>query len=236
MNSEMEKLMDLAVADGIITEKERAVLSRKAKELGIDQDEFDMVLEAKLYQRNQSINSMHLQKKEKTQSEVAADKCPSCGADVPSLRAHCPYCGHEAKGIRANSSWERLSVRLSQVDREYIDRTAEGGIVRDILTTGFPMFSSTSKVNGAKAAIISAFPVPNTKEDLMEFILAAAPLASKKAMGMLTPIYEPSGTILLSIAYRNLVASCISKAQVVLTDDSESLMKINEIKKILKLK
>ena len=44
MNPELEKLIDLALADGILTDKERAVLQKKAESLGVDQDEFEMIL------------------------------------------------------------------------------------------------------------------------------------------------------------------------------------------------
>ena len=53
MNIELEKLIDLAIADGIITDKKKQVLEKKREELGVDLDEFEMVLEAKLHQRNQ---------------------------------------------------------------------------------------------------------------------------------------------------------------------------------------
>lgn len=46
---DLEKLIDLAVADGVITEQERRVLYRKVEETGADFDEFEMVLEAKLF-------------------------------------------------------------------------------------------------------------------------------------------------------------------------------------------
>lgn len=87
MNQELEKYIDLAVADGIITEKERNVLIRKAKELGVDQDELEMVLEAKL----------HLQKKNGNKSEnetsIAATKeCPSCGAQNDVIFTNCMFC------------------------------------------------------------------------------------------------------------------------------------------------
>lgn len=52
MHPELEKLIDLAVVDGKVTEKEKEVLQRKARELNVDQDEFEMVLEAKLFIQN----------------------------------------------------------------------------------------------------------------------------------------------------------------------------------------
>ena len=46
--SELEHLIDIAIEDGIITDKERCVLHKKATMLNIDPDELDMVLESRL--------------------------------------------------------------------------------------------------------------------------------------------------------------------------------------------
>lgn len=50
MHPEIEKLIDYAIADGQITEKERNVILKKAAELGVDTDEVEMVLDGKLHQ------------------------------------------------------------------------------------------------------------------------------------------------------------------------------------------
>jgi len=55
-NNQIENLINLALADGELTEKEKQILFRKAEAAGIDLDEFEMVLEAKLYERNQAKN------------------------------------------------------------------------------------------------------------------------------------------------------------------------------------
>lgn len=46
--SELEHLKDIAIEDGIITDKERCVLHKKATMLNIDPDELDMLLESRL--------------------------------------------------------------------------------------------------------------------------------------------------------------------------------------------
>lgn len=48
MHPEIEKLIDLALADGQITEKERNVILKKAAELDVDADEVEMVLDGKI--------------------------------------------------------------------------------------------------------------------------------------------------------------------------------------------
>ena len=45
MNPELEKLIILAAGDGIITDKERKIILRKAEALGVDPDEVEIYLE-----------------------------------------------------------------------------------------------------------------------------------------------------------------------------------------------
>ena len=49
-NEKIEALIKAALADGVLTEKEKQVLFKRAHEQGIDLDEFEMVLEAKLFE------------------------------------------------------------------------------------------------------------------------------------------------------------------------------------------
>ena len=48
----MEQLIEMALADGELTEKEKQVLFKKAEANGIDLDEFEMVLVHKVQLRN----------------------------------------------------------------------------------------------------------------------------------------------------------------------------------------
>ena len=45
MNSDLIKFIELCLADGVISEKERDVIFRKSKELGIPDDECEIILE-----------------------------------------------------------------------------------------------------------------------------------------------------------------------------------------------
>lgn len=51
-SDELETLIEYALADGALTEKEKTVLFRKAAAEGIDEDEFAMVIAARLHQMN----------------------------------------------------------------------------------------------------------------------------------------------------------------------------------------
>ena len=56
-NEQIENLINLALADGDLTEKEKQILFKKAEEAGIDLDEFEMVIDAKLYEKQQIVNA-----------------------------------------------------------------------------------------------------------------------------------------------------------------------------------
>ena len=43
-NEQIEALISAALADGVLTEKEKQILFKKAESMGIDLDEFEMVL------------------------------------------------------------------------------------------------------------------------------------------------------------------------------------------------
>lgn len=47
-DEQIEHLISAALADGVLTEKEKQILFKKAQSLGIDLDEFEMVLDARL--------------------------------------------------------------------------------------------------------------------------------------------------------------------------------------------
>jgi len=94
MNPEIERLIDLALSDGEITDKERSVILKKSEKLGEDPDEVEMILDGRL----------HESKKLKTKEKVGNIKvCPSCGSPVKSFISKCQDCGHEFRDIKSIS-------------------------------------------------------------------------------------------------------------------------------------
>jgi hypothetical protein len=79
-NEQLEKLIEMALIDGVLTEKEKQILFKKAESFGVDLDEFEMVLDAKLHQQ------------QKSQSKTNVNKCPSCGETISGLSKVCPSC------------------------------------------------------------------------------------------------------------------------------------------------
>lgn len=83
-SEQLETLIKNVLADGVITDKERAVLHKKAEAEGVDVDEIDVYIDGELEKiRNEQ---------QKVKSQVC--KCPSCGEIINVLEGVCPSCGH----------------------------------------------------------------------------------------------------------------------------------------------
>ena len=155
---QFEKLVDMALEDGVITEKEKNILVKRAKLLGIDLDEFEMYLDSRLASLSNIQNTTPSQKKF---GDIL--KCPSCGASVPSLMIICKDCDFEFRNIKANSTVKELVDKLEQAT---ITVVSEEITFLNILNT-----DCWTKVDYLKSEIVANFPVPNTKEDLLEFAI-----------------------------------------------------------------
>ena len=72
-------------------------------------------------------------------------KCPLCGEDIPSFTANCPACGHELRGVNSTNSIKEFAIKIEN--------------------------ATTDKM---KASLIRTFPIPNTREDILEFMILAS--------------------------------------------------------------
>lgn len=56
-NEKLEALITAALADGVLTEKEKQILFKKAEAMGIDRDEFELVLDGRLAKRKKEMEA-----------------------------------------------------------------------------------------------------------------------------------------------------------------------------------
>lgn len=145
-NEQIEKFIELALADGVLTEKEKQVLFKKAEAAGIDLDEFELVLDAKLFERNQAKTVIPPVSAPKSDKFGDVKKCPACGAVVESFQTTCGECGYEFRNIEANKTIQRLSETLNRENNKK-----------------------------KKVEIIRNFPIPHTNEDLLELLYFIVP-------------------------------------------------------------
>lgn len=120
--------------------------------------------------------------------------CPNCGAPVVAGMAKCPDCGFAYIGIDVTNSAKLLDERL-----------------RAIKGTGD---SSDEK----RANIIRSFPIPNSREDLVEFLSTLEPKALTNKAG------DTDSQKAITKAYREKFVECLNKMRLSFPDDSATKM------------
>lgn len=199
-NEKIEGLISAALADGMLTEKEKQILFKRAEAEGIDLDEFEMVLDARLVELEKSSKAAAAKSAPESDKFGNVRKCPACGAMLQSFQTTCSECGYEFKNVESIKSAKKLFDLLQAVDlrksQELAALNTERGKVMsnmksDDKTSTFGKFwglDDRSKVNEGfsdsieavedkafqeKLNIIKSFPVPNSREDLLELLAMA---------------------------------------------------------------
>jgi len=182
-NEKIENLINYALSDGELTEKEKQILFKRAEEEGIDLDEFEMVLDAKLHQKKQSMKEPTTTAAPKSDKFGDVKKCPACGAMVQSFQTKCTDCGHEFSNLEANASIDKLFKMLNDAeDMRKEDSNSNNPLkaMGSFYAKSFSGLTGPGKVDKKKMEIISNFPIPTTKNDILEFLSLAVPKAKQK--------------------------------------------------------
>lgn len=232
-NEKLEALITAALADGVLTEKEKQILFKKAEAMGIDLDEFEMVLDARLVElkkKEAKANQQYQLEMEKAKSaqpsapksEKYGDvrKCPACGAIVPSMAAKCPECGYEFTNVEANSSTRLLMQKIDEIQAQYAELTAnvDNKDESTIRTRGYQV---KRQLNDRTAQLIQNFPIPNTREDLIEFLTLC--IGNSKADSIMLDGNDP-----VTPAWRKKLQQVIAKLKVALPNDQQAQELIEE--------
>ena len=158
---ELEQLIDIAIEDGNITDKERLVLYKKAAKFDIDTDELDMILESRLGNGKVSATSV---KNESEKIDKGPKKCPACGASLTDCNmVHCPYCGMKVINIVRDILEQLNSIVPPQKSQQ---NTGFWGKLVDLLESEDP----NGDLFTQKENIILGYNVPMAKETILEFL------------------------------------------------------------------
>lgn len=152
--------------------------------------------------------------------EGAVFKCPRCGQVLDALSAVCPACGYELRETKATASLSELSQKLQEITVH-----ADKGIKQTLLER---LRRDTTEVDDRAAALIRSFPIPNTKEDLIEFIIASAANINVDAFNEMKRGNLSSSEIAMSNAWLSKLEQAYQKASIVLAGEA-SFVKAEEI-------
>lgn len=215
-SKELEEFIDAALADGVITDKERSVLYRRAKAEGVDPDELDVIIEGRLTKMKRQEDRLRSMPPQNLVSQKIGNvlKCPNCGAEVVGGSAICKECGYTFSNVSANRSVEKLQEKLEELNRRQEEST-RSSILDDF--TG-KKIATQKEQSRHKMDIISDFPVPNTRTDLLEFLTMVQHKANSTGprSGRNMSMEED-----LSYAYWLLYTNCINKARISFLNDRD---------------
>lgn len=126
-------------------------------------------------------------------------KCPSCGEILKSFEINCPVCGYELRDTKVSSAVKEFALKL-----ETIESKREYEKPRGIFETSETLTRIT-KTDEQKISLIKSFSVPNSKEDMLEFMILAT-----SSMNMKT--YDSSNTS-VSKSEKEITEAWFSKVQ-----------------------
>ena len=233
MNSEIENLINMALADGEVTEKERGIILRKAEALGLDRDEVEMILDGKIALQKKELGHTQLSKENISNKAGDIKKCPSCGAPVPSFTTKCTDCEFEFRNIEASNSAQSIFELLQKAATQAVDEY-ERNPPKWFEQSYSKEFAIAKRIVEKQASIISTFPIPNSKEDILEFLyLASAEAKAKLPFALNKSISAPH---ILQNAWISKCSQVISKARFSMKEDRKTLEEIEYYAKQLDIK
>lgn len=250
-SNELEELIEVAISDGELTDKKRQILFKRASNEGIDIDEFEMILDSRLAKKRKSLGlptgasqaapippvpPAPVAPPPTNQKLGGINKCPSCGAVVESGSIKCAECGHTFVNLQGNNSVQRFADMIREIETRH-QTSGEGktGLMNG-LSKGLGMSSRKDEICSA----IDTFPIPNSKEDLIEFICFLKPKAEKDkkspfSKGVFSVVSSnPYGSLSkdkIAEAYKAKYEECLNKASLFLKNDPqfEELLAQNNI-------
>ena len=169
-SKELESLIQATLEDGILEDYEKAALVKRAEAEGVDLAELEIYINSLLQRRKRELAKEQDAKQEiidQKKKEAFGRTCPNCGKQVPPLTLKCD-CGYEFTNNHQISSVKILS--------EKIEKILEKPLPNDDVEREEAIKNRDQQIR----EIISVFPVPNSKEDIIEFLSLSLPKSRRK--------------------------------------------------------
>lgn len=110
-------------------------------------------------------------------------KCPNCGELMEAFLTLCPACGYEIRDVRAASSVRELTEKLENISAQKMPAfETKKSVMKMLFGKDFKENDEAEEAlkrfenqkNQEKASLIINFTVPNSREDIIEFMILAA--------------------------------------------------------------
>jgi hypothetical protein len=136
------------------------------------------------------------------------------------MTAVCPSCGHEFSGTRVSSAVAEFFAKLDALDSQAKDTGASSGVL-GMLAGGI----NESRNEKRKLGLIEAYPIPNTKEDILEFVIMASSRIDTRSPGEISPSKRNS-VLEYNKAWKSKLLQAHSKAKIVFGNDKAALSQV----------
>lgn len=100
--------------------------------------------------------------------EGVVHKCPNCGEVINSFQIICPTCGFEFRDAGTSSTVRKFASKLEEIENRR-PKESKGGNLASMFG-----LAKISNADQQKITLIRNFSIPNTKEDIFEFIILAS--------------------------------------------------------------
>lgn len=125
------------------------------------------------------INAEQTPKRETTY-EGTIYKCPNCGDILDAYESVCETCGYERRGTKAVSSVQELARKLEEIESQR-PATSIFSVYQKQMEANARIIPKTDQ---QKIELIKNFPIPNTKEDMYEFLVLALSNIDARTYGL----------------------------------------------------
>ena len=201
-SKELENLINATLEDGVLEEYEKAALVKRAQAEGVDLTELEIYINSILQRRKRERTKAEEARQEiidKKKKEAYGRVCPNCGKQVNSMTLKCD-CGYEFTNNAVRSSVQILADKIEKITNEASKISNEEDREK----------KKTKEIVDA----ITIYPVPNTKEDIIEFCAMA--ISNSKTRGGLW------GTALGRIKILAVIAVIGAIIAYIIVDDPEA--------------
>ena len=170
----LENLIKACLQDGFLTEQEKQAILKRAESEGEDPEEVDIYIQSLMQKAQQSLKQKEDELDERITNErkqALGRVCPQCGRPVPPLTLKCE-CGFEFPLSNSReSSVQELAEKIEKIQSDPYK-------VMDPKKEGYA--SERMDRENELISLISVFAVPNTKEDIIDFLTLSSSNAKKK--------------------------------------------------------